>query len=316
MQNYNPASLHPEAFRPSPFHLEKDWIIKIENKNHNCTHAEIDTLNAKGILNFIDFKIMELLASHKVLNTYNINFALNQLLPDCYQHDNYIRNLKKLAKAGIILKYAIYSRKDDASCGSIQSPLRFYSLSAGSYSYIAPIISNPHRMTGALSDYKIMEQLSLNQMLLHFTSIYGTNIRHQTTNIIKTIGSHRLNIDCFLRYQRNRPPSLSISMFIFCCRTHPDSRSDCLTRLRLFFRWLSMHQDEHANFLIITIAECTQDIFFLQRSITACSEPKQYPIYFTTDNDQICGSLFENIYQCVANEESSQLQLERICLTL
>lgn len=315
-KDFYPYTESPEIFRPSPFHLEADWIIKTENKNRNCTHAEIDILNAKGILNIIDFKIMELLASYKAVNTYNINYALNNVLPDGYRRDSYERNLRKLVKAGIVLKHALYQHTDEASCGSVQSPLRFYSLSAGSCSYITPLISHPHRFTGLLSDYRLMEQLALSQLLLHFLINYSANIRHYRTNITKAIGSHRLHIDCFLRYQKSDGPSCPISIFLFCCRTHPDSRKDCLTRLCLFFRWLSVHQSEHTNYFILIVVECTQDIFFLQRSIMTCNVPKYYPLYYTTDTDQVSGLLFDHIYQCIPNEETSQLQLIHMCLTL
>lgn len=305
----------PEAFHSSPFHLETDWIIKTENKNRNCTHAEIDELNAKGILNFIDFKIMELLAVHKAINTYNLNYALSFLLPECYQHDTYTRNFKKLAKAGIILKHALYNRKADGTYGTVQSPLRFYSLSPGGYSYIAPILSSSHRLNGALNDYKMLEQLALSQLLLHLPAAFNGSICHMAKNVIKNIGSHKLCIDCFFRYQTDAVPASPVSIFLFCCRTHPASHKDCLTRILLFFRWLSSHRTEHPTFLIIIVVEHSQDILNLHRSIMAYSTPVRYPIYYTTDNDQLCAPFYENLYQCTFNDEASQFQLEHISLS-
>lgn len=308
------CNVKSDAFHPSPFHLETDWIIKTENKNKTCTHTEIDTLNAKGIINYIDFKIMELLATYKVINTYNINYALTYLLPACYQRDNYGRNLSKLVKAGIILKYALYSRKEDGTDGSVQSPLRFYSLSVGGYSYIAPIVTNPHKLTSAYRDYKIMEQLALSQLLLHFSNCYNTSILHVTQNITKTIGSSKISIDCFLRYKNRSQFPFPVSIFLFCCRDHPDSHKDCLTRISLFLRWLPMHLNEYPNYLITIAVENVQEIFLLHHSIMARDTPFRPTLYYTLDSEQLCNPFFDNLYQCSYDEEDSHLQLTHIRL--
>lgn len=302
-------TISSDAFHPSPFHLEADWRIKTENTNKACTHTQIDTLNAKGIINTIDFKIMELLATYKVVNTHNINYFLNHLLPPCYRHDNYIRNLNKLVKAGVILKHALYKQKEDGTDETIQSPLRFYSLSAGGYSYIAPLVSNPHKFTAAYPDYKIMEQLALSQLLLHFSCCCSSNILYTKQNIIKTIGSRKLPIDCFLRYQNKSQFPFSVSIFLFCCRNHPDSHKDCLTRISLFFRWLTMHQDEHPNYLLVIAVEDLQEIFFLHRSIMEWDIPFRPTVYYTPDTEQLYSPLLENLYQCFYDEENLHLQL-------
>lgn len=54
----------PPALHTTPFHLPENFSIYCENQNQNCTHAEIDRLNAKGILGTIDFTIMKLLKEH------------------------------------------------------------------------------------------------------------------------------------------------------------------------------------------------------------------------------------------------------------
>ena len=60
-----------------------------ENHNKNCTHAEIDLLNAKGILGTVDFTIMKLLKEYFFLNTYNIKYALDHILDENYKKPSY-----------------------------------------------------------------------------------------------------------------------------------------------------------------------------------------------------------------------------------
>lgn len=100
----------PPALHTTPFHLPENFSIYCENQNQNCTHAEIDHLNAKGILGTIDFTIMKLLKEHFFLNTYNIKYALDRILDKNYQKPSYKKNLKKLTKSGILLKHALYNQ--------------------------------------------------------------------------------------------------------------------------------------------------------------------------------------------------------------
>ena len=71
--------------KPSPFHFQEGYQIRVENKNKNCSHYEIDTLTLKGLLNPIDFEILKLLGTYCYVNTHNLSFALNQILPENYR---------------------------------------------------------------------------------------------------------------------------------------------------------------------------------------------------------------------------------------
>lgn len=310
--SHNDSFLH--LSQSTPYHFESNWIIKIENHNRNCTHAEIDTLSSRGILGFIDFRIIELLAQYKFLNTYILSYALTSSLPPYYRRESYTRNLKKLVKAGIIFKHAIYEETSTLDSAP-KSPLRFYSLSPGAYSYISPFIKNPSTITYMLPDYKIIECLALNQFLVRL-EFNTENVHQKILYSKKHIGKHCFYIDCFFKYAAGPPLSSYISIFLFCYRLCTDSQNDFITRLHLFFRWLNQHLSEHSNYLILILCETITNIELIHRSIQVQNIPTNFSVYYTTDANVLSSSSFKSLYQCLVDEDTNQLIINHVHLTL
>lgn len=313
------TTITPDSFTsPSPFHLEDNWQFRIENKNRNCTHNQIDALSLKGLLNPIDFAIMKLLAQYRYINTYNLAFALGGTLADCYQKEDYRRNLKKMVHAGILLKYCICLSVEGIATGTPVSPMRFYSLSPGAFSYISPLVENPYTQTCAIPEYRIMEQLALNQLLIRFHSSYKDHVRRSFCNAKKKIGAHSLTIDAFMQYQAyTKDQPHSVRLFLFCGRNHKKSHDGLVMRLLLFFRWLDQHIDEIRDYMIVILVENMQNIPEVMHDVYIQANGRfSYPLYFALDTNIMVYPLFDCLYHCSFDENSEHYVIKRIAIKL
>lgn len=304
----------PPALHTTPFHLPENFSIYCENQNKNCTHAEIDHLNAKGILGTIDFTIMKLLKEHFFLNTYNIKYALDRILDKNYQKPSYKKNLKKLTKSGILLKHALYNQATTKKQYSPASPLRFYSLSAGAHSYMTAPTDISANLLEHWENHKIVELLSINQFLLRVDS---KNILRMQYYVRKIIGHHKFMIDCYLKYHvQNRTLPSPVSFFIFSCRTHEESKKEFILRIYLFLRWMDQHKSEYPSHMILIICESIKELPMIHTSIMALRTQYKHPIYYTFDTELLNVPMFSSLYQCKISDETEELTIEHIQLIL
>lgn len=311
--------------KPSPFHFQEGYQIRVENKNKNCSHYEIDTLTLKGLLNPIDFEILKLLGTYCYVNTHNLSFALNQILPENYRKSDYKRNFKKLVTAGLLLKHSISMQTND-ECPAFQfvSPLRFYSLSPGARSYISTLMEIPYVPGQALPAYRIIELLAVSQLLIHFQAFYGDSVRKILFNLYKQIGAHSFLLDAYIRYAPDPDGhSPAIHLFLLCGRDYGDNYTDIILRSRLLFRWLNQHKEEYPHHMILLLLENISDIppvyFQLCRPYMpdkTCISESLYPLYFTLDTNVFAQPLFDVLYQCEIEEDSGKCKINRISLKL
>ena len=319
---YDHITFTKESLAPSPFHLNEDWIVCIESHNRNCTHAEIDALILSTAINDTDLLIIKLLAAYPYINTYNITFFLNQSLPEPYKKKDYQRNLRKLVHAGILLKHALYQSAPGATCNehisSPVSPLRFYSLSPGAYSYISPTVDVPHHQTKAMQDYRIIETLATSQLLLHFHATNGDYFKKCRMDIKKKIGKHTLTLDAYIHYLPSTiKPESSVHIFIFCCRSHKDSRFDLIHRLVLFFHWMNQHKEQYQEYMLLILTETLKDIPLIAHGISTQTKGETaYPLYYTLDTNLLSYPLPDSLYQYVEDPETGNCTIQRLSIHL
>lgn len=303
--------------KPSPFHLDESWCIQIENKNRNCTHNEIDTLTMRGILNYTDFEILKLLAAYRYINTHNLEFALRHTLPECYLKTDYQKNLRKLVHAGLLLKHHLCTCTEDTVHQDNVSPLRFYSLSPGAYSYIAPLVESPYSLSSALPDYAVMEQLACTQLLIRLHAVYKDSIRACYQNVPKKIGTHTFMLDALIRffsYAADQPHS--ITLFLLCGRSHNESRKDLISRMDLFLRWLEKHSNEYGQYMVLILLERFKDIPLIFHDISAYRKRLfTFPLYFAVDTDILAAPLFNRLYQCSNDESANKSTVDQISVS-
>ena len=285
------------ALSPSPFHLESAWSVLKENKNQNCTHAEIDTLTAKGLLNGVDFEIMKLLSVYPFINTYNLEYALLHRMSEFYQKSEYTKNLRKLVKAGILIKYCLA----DKTLGDeplIVSPFRFYSLSPGAYSYMSSFIDNPHNIQFRLRDSQMIELLSVVQLLIHTEVAYPSCIKKQRLCVRKKIGNKQVVIPAYFVFQSDKehPP---LHLLILSGRAEQGSRDRLIGDIQTLFEWLDKNEDSYRNYMVLLLLETLHEIPIIHSQIAGSRmRGKLHPVYYALDTNLLTHPLFDCIYQC------------------
>lgn len=290
----------------SPFHLEENWSIHSENHNKNCTFAELDSLISKGILNTIDLEIIKLLGRWSYINTHNISLALNDTLPLAYQKPDYRSNLRKLVNAGIIIRHFIFSA--DASIAPTPiTPLRFYSLSPGAFSYISPQIETAHKQRLLLTDIQIIEALAVSQFMIQLLANNHLQIKHCRTQITRIINHSPMLIPAeFTVTCSSHMPRLNIH--VLCARGNKQSISNVISGTRVLLECISKQQDSFSPHMIIILAESMHEIPSVHKG--TLSSPCSSCIYYTTDQAIFTDVLFNALYQC--DESNGHLAIMRI----
>ena len=316
MNNSLNKIMHPaDIILPSPFHISQNQRIEIENRNRRCSHAEIDKLSSRGILNTIDFAIMKMLARYRYVNAYNITVALAQELPDGYQKDNYKKNLRKLVKAGILLRYTItesISGDNSKRPTAITSPLRFYELSYGAYTYIAPLVHDRCQPRPALTDPQILRQLALSQFVIHLEKNYAPCLQQVMLDI--QIMCETKNIFVPARIYTSVTPSLpSLDICLLCARDDTESIKTLLSTVPLLSKHLEENREPQRKSMIIILTENMCDIPNIQHRLLAENNSVPPNLFYVTDTSILSAPLFQNLFLC--HESNLQYRISHYSLT-
>lgn len=292
----------------TPFHMEEAWESRLENKNRSCTHFEIDSLILKNIIGPADLMIMRALATYKFLNSYNLDFFINRLSPlhEYYKKETFSANLKKLVKAGILARYH-FIRYDEG--GSISaSPLRFYDLIPGAYSYIAPVTAGACPLQAAMDDTRKLELLALNQFLMRMRFNYPSvrTIHYLTW---KKAGTKAFCIDAAIRCPA--PAALfgeqeKISIFPIPVRFGPGWKSNAATRYQSLRNWLGKNQERHPFPFPIFLCESLEMGELLFHSFRTMDELRYLPFYFVTDGAVLSCPLWDCLFSSRISEETGE----------
>lgn len=292
----------------TPFHMDLDWESRLENTNRNCTHAEIDTLISKGIVGAVDLEIMRLLGTYKFLNAYNIQYHLNNLssLNKHYKKPTYTSNLKKLTKAGILARYRFIHPCDSSK---EVTGLSFYDLTAGSYSYIAPVIAAPYFKQTRLEDPRKMELLALNQFLLR-TQYACENMKLLSYLTWHKMGAKAFCIDAIVRSRAPSPiPGLPNVLFLFPLpvRYEIKWKAKAASRFSLYSQWIAAHSDHYPLALQIAIVETLDMATELYAYICSTASIQHLPFYFVTDRTVMDYPLWDCIFSCRTSEDGDTI---------
>lgn len=297
----------------TPFHMEDCWESRLENKNHNCTHSEIDTLILKHIVGPVDLAIMRTLATYKYLNAYNIQCFLNDLSPlqEFYKKGYYSCNLKKLVKAGILARYHYIRFENGLPEGA--SPLRFYDLTPGAYSYISPVTTAAYPLQTCVSDVRKLELLALNQFLIRMQSTYpGIRIYHYLT--WKKDKAKAFCIDAAIRCPVPagfHSEEKSISIFPLPVRFSPRWQEDAAAKLRSINTWLGKTKVQHPLPLPIFLCESLNMGEQLFHYFCSMDDLRYLPFYFITDGSALSHPLWDCLFSCHLSEESEDTVIIR-----
>ena len=291
----------------TPFHLGDGWEFVTDNTNSSCSHAEIETLIQKRILNLIDLEIMKVLAACHYLNHRNLAEALRLRLHSGYQKTSYLDNIRKLKKAGILLSYRPI-RKEDLAAGadaSPASPVRLYCLSNRAFTYIERITPDAHPILPSSARRK-MELAATGQFLIHFKAHYGQQVVGIEYQKGTRLGNALFLLDALIRYHTvflgQQAPSL-VTLLLLSVRRQKGWEKDALSRLHLLGVWLSRHEMECLLPLPILLVEDIAMAISLYAKMHGMESLLGFTVYFCPDSLLMVYSPLQALYRCEVTED-------------
>lgn len=301
----------------TPFRLEDGWEMALENRNTCCSHAEIETLMQKRILNLIDLEIMKVLAAYHYLNHHNIRTELEQRLHPGYRKESYIDNIRKMKRAGILLCFVPVpaSPLPDGERSSAVSPLRLYCLSAAAFTYTEPL-TDAHPMLPSSARRKI-ELAAAGQFLIQFLRHYGDRVIGYEYERGAKIGNAPFLMDAIIRY-RAAVPGLqepqTATLFLLSLRRYGAWEQAALSRLNLFRIWLSRHGNECALPLPVLVVEDIEMALKLYAQMQAAEPLSVLHVYFCPDSLLMAVPPLRALYRCEA-DDGGKVTVVRIDIT-
>lgn len=313
MPDDTPASI----LKKTPFHMEENWDLVMENKNPTCSHAEIDTLIQKRIINLVDIELIKTLACFPLTNIHNIAFHINNsgILHKNYQKASYLDNLNKLKRAGIIARYCFTCKPGDCIVNPAKavSPLRLYSLTPPALSYIMPLLSDAHPLPMASDTLRKLEIAAMNQFLIHFQAAYSAHIKH--IDYLRTVkhGTSSFVIDAILQYCPQNPAfhmAGNISLILLTVRETGAWTTRTVHRLKLLHAFLARTPDKYRLPFYLILAENISMIVELYPYLQT-APLSEIPFYFLLDTTVGAYPPFDCIYTCQQSEEDSSVTVIR-----
>lgn len=303
------------AISASPYHMDQNWHIVCENKNKNCSPKELDTLITKEIINYVDLEIIRLLGRFGFVNSYNITFSMSTVLPLSYRKESYQKNIRKMVRAGILLRYSIHIDKKLDSPYAV--PLRFYTLSPGAQSYINPHLDVPFSRRLVLTQDNIFDCLAASQLLIHFENTYSDDYTIFPRHIRKLYGErkHYTLIDGMIR--SDHCPIVSgkrMQLLLLSIRDTVSSMSHFTDRIYQLIDVAKADASIYESFIIV-ITESISSIKMLAKyTSNAIDNSISVPIFYTTDVILHSSSLFSSLFSVSTNTGNDSFKIERISL--
>lgn len=289
----------------TPFRLEEGWELAVENVNTACSHAEIETLIQKRILNLIDLEIMKVLATYHYLNHHNIRIELEQRLHPGYRKESYSDNIRKMKRAGILLCFVpvLINNPPDKDSVPISSPLRLYCLSTAAFTY-TEALTEAHPIHPSSARRKI-ELAAAGQFLIQFLRHYKNHVIWYEYEKGARIGNTPFLMDAVIRYHAIIPGlagEQTITLFLLALRRGRNWGQAALTRLGLFRIWLSRHEMECIIAFPILVVEDISMMIELYAQTQASESLSALHVYFCPDSLLMAVPPLQALYRCEVND--------------
>lgn len=290
----------------TPFVLEDGWEMAPENRNASCSHAEIETLIQKRILNLIDLEIMKVLAAYHYLNHYNIRMELEGRLHPGYRKESYRDNLRKMKRAGILLCFVPVpaSPLPDGGLAPAVSPLRLYCLSASAFTYMEPL-TEAHPILPSSARRK-MELAAAGQFLIQFLRHYKDRVIGYEYEMGTKIGNAPFLLDAIVRYRAalpKLPEAQTVTLFLLTVRRCRGWKQAALSRLSLFRIWLSRHGAVCMIPLPVLVVEDIQMALELYSLMQSTESLSGLHVYFCPDSLLMAVPPLAALYRCEADDD-------------
>lgn len=285
----------------TPFHKEAKDSFQLENKNKNCSYYEIDRLIHRKIINTIEFEIMGLLYQYDYLNHFLIMGFLNNtsILSKDEQKPDYTKNLRKLTRAGVLLRY--FLTDSSHRTGS----LRCYCLSPKAYSYMGRMLKK--KLSRIYNTNQILELLSLNQLHLNLQQYYSDWIIQEPStepnNMPFLLSIFQLKPINKISPLQNRFYFIALSF-----RYGMDIKGQFLYKMNTLYHWI--YQRNLSSVIILILVEDMEMIKLLDPLTKALDYEE--PIYFILDCFSAAVPILQNLLDCV--EKNGELVTQNVSL--
>lgn len=301
----------------TPFRLEEGWELAVENVNTACSHAEIETLIQKRILNLIDLEIMKVLATYHYLNHHNIRMELEQRLHPGYRKESYSDNIRKMKRAGILLCFVpvLINNPPDKDSAPISSPLRLYCLSTAAFTY-TEALTEAHPIHPSSARRKI-ELAAAGQFLIQFLRHYKDRVIGYEYEKGARIGNTPFLIDAVIRYRTALPGQAevyNITLFLLTFRRHENWEMMTLARLNAFRIWLSRHRTENLMPLPVLLVEDITMALTIYSQMQTIESLSELHLFFCPDSLIMAVPPLQALHWC-KEDDNGKVTAVRIDMT-
>ncbi|WP_113675907.1 hypothetical protein [Vallitalea guaymasensis] len=306
-----------ELLLESPFKY-RQCNVSTANEKHSISLKEINKLVQKEKLQYIDIEILQTIYKFKYLNRYNIEKYINSNrdIPEKIKKSSYKKNLSKLMKYGLVVRYYFYWNKASSVDIYNQSP-NFYSLSRGSLGYL----SKKYRYNINIDDYMILEspenlmrKLSFNQVYVNIMCNYNPlnyYIDIKTSN--KPIKNYIPGIFYFAIDENTIAPFV-----IFSVRRVDRWEQELINDLITYSNFMdkkNLFKNSKVLSSPIYLGICEDDLHIKEvHEELKDTTVSQYNYIFTTDITAAKCNLFEKIYMCGSLEGNTTIEVKKLHL--
>lgn len=244
---------------------------------------------------------MGLLYQYDYLNHFLTMGFLNNtsILSKDEQKPDYTKNLRKLTRAGILLRY--FLTDSSHRIGS----LRCYCLSPKAYSYMGRMLKK--KLSRIYNTNQILELLSLNQLHLNLQQYYSDWIM-QKPNTKPNNMPFLLSIFQLKPINKISPLQNRFYFIALSFRYGMDIKGQFLYKMNTLYHWI--YQRNLSSVIILILVEDMEMIKLLD-SLTKTLNYEE-PIYFILDCLSAAVPILQNLLDCV--EKESQVIIQNISL--
>lgn len=297
-----------DLYTSSPFIYHNGQVLHLENEKTTCTYDEIATLTARGHLKRTDFDIFDILYEFQCLNRHNILFALKSNFERSGgdPRNNIKKNLAKLVKFGMIMRYSI-------QWGETDTPTRtpcFYTLSPGMHSFYnrkrSFSLKKKQQYFSTADPVEMLHVLCLNQFHIRFTSQYDHKIKKSLRMHPITIFEQNQVVDGLYRLTSTEVVN-GFDLAVLVIRRNPHWQQIYVERLASLYAYCSKKPHIAYEPLVITI--CEDDLHMKEAFLVKNKEPSVRNIYtlYASDLNLLSDAMLDELFEFeeVIDEDSN-----------
>lgn len=294
--------------KDSPFMWREGQKLVCENTNRNCTHEQIEEMRNRGLVNIVDLAVLSILAKYRFLTLSHIHDSMNRdVLSNEYQKTSYARNVLKLVKAGLILRFCFTNAEQKTDFPQVTwRSVHFYDLSKGAYTYMRDVEKcTVHHMDYQQKPERVLELLSLNQFDLGMFFSAGTQVLYRGYVEKRRLAFTNIELDLYYKLKTGTP--LPLHLYVASIRMSPDFSDRFCEKMRIIRSCIQVSgcTDSSVVLLVCENQEAIKRLFNCQQENEMLSNEV---ILYTTDISTYVFGAARSIMWCRKKENKILLE--------